>query len=81
MGAGFDTEKVHYNVELNRMLNLLSHDQLFVTPWTVAHQAPLYMGILQTKMLEWVAMPPPGDLPSPGMEPRSLTLQADYFTV
>ena len=28
-----------------------------VTPWTVAHRAPLSMGTLQTGMLEWVAMP------------------------
>ena len=27
------------------------------TPWTAAHQAPLFMGILQTRILEWVAMP------------------------
>ena len=30
---------------------------LFVTPWTVARQAPLSMGILQAIILEWVAMP------------------------
>ena len=30
--------------------------QLFVTPWTVARQAPLSMGILQARILEWVAM-------------------------
>ena len=29
----------------------------FVTPWTVAHQAPLSMGILQARILEWVVMP------------------------
>ena len=29
---------------------------LFVTPWTVAHQAPRSMGILQARILEWVAM-------------------------
>ena len=29
----------------------------FVTPWTVAHQAPLSMGILQARILEWVSMP------------------------
>ena len=34
----------------------LSRAQLFVTPWTVAHQAPLSIGILQTRILEWVAM-------------------------
>ena len=33
----------------------LSHVRLFVTPWTVAHQAPLFMGILQARILEWIA--------------------------
>ena len=35
----------------------LSHVQLFVTPWTVAQQAPLAMGIFQARMLLWVAVP------------------------
>ena len=35
---------------------LLSHVWLFVTPWTVACQAPLSMGIFQARLLEWVAM-------------------------
>ena len=35
----------------------LSHVWLFAAPWTVAHQAPLSMGILQARILEWVAMP------------------------
>jgi len=26
------------------------------TPWTAAHQAPLSMGLLQARILEWVAM-------------------------
>ena len=34
---------------------VLSHVQLFVIPWTVANQAPLSMGILQARILEWVA--------------------------
>ena len=34
-------------------------------------------GIFQTKILEWVAFLSPGDLPNPGVEPRSLALQAD----
>ena len=33
-------------------------------------------GILQARILEWVAFPFPGDLPNPGIEPRSPTLQA-----
>ena len=35
----------------------LSHIWLFAIPWTVAHQAPLSIGILQARTLEWVAMP------------------------
>ena len=50
---------------------LLSHVQLFPTPWTVVH------GILQARILEWVPFPSPGDLPNPGLEPRSPALQAD----
>ena len=34
-----------------------SHVPLFVTPWTVARRAPLPMGILQARILEWGAMP------------------------
>ena len=34
----------------------LSQVRLFATPWTVARQAPLSMGILQARVLEWVAM-------------------------
>jgi len=40
-----------------------------VTPWTVACQAPLSMGILQARILEWVAMPSSRDLFNPGIEP------------
>ena len=36
---------------------LLSRVWLFVTPWTVTHQAPLSLGSLQGRILEWVAMP------------------------
>ena len=34
-----------------------SHVQLFVTPWTATCQAPLSVGILQVRILEWVTMP------------------------
>ena len=39
------------------MCAVLSHVQLFATPWSVARQAPLSMGILQVGILEWVAIP------------------------
>ena len=34
-------------------------------------------GILQATILKWIAIPSPGDLPNPGIEPRSPALQAD----
>ena len=37
-------------------------------------------GILQARILEWIAMPPPEDLPDPGIEPTSLTLAGRFFT-
>ena len=49
--------------------HLLSLVQLFATPWTVAHQAPLFMGILQARIMEW-------DLPNPGIKPTSLASPA-----
>ena len=61
---------------------MLRRVQLFATQWTGDHQAPLSMGILQARILEWIAMPslpcpPPGDLPNPGIKLRSLALQVD----
>ena len=39
------------------MLCLVTQLYLTLTPWTAAHQASLSMGILQARILEWVAMP------------------------
>ena len=39
------------------VLNLFSHVWLFVPPWTLACQTPLSLGVLQARILEWVAMP------------------------
>ena len=52
--------------------------QLCPTLWTVAHQAPLSMGILQARILE-CPCPLLGDLSNPGIKPWSPTLQADFF--
>ena len=38
------------------MLSHFNHVQVFVTLWTVAYQAPQSMGILQARILEWVAI-------------------------
>ena len=47
------------------------------TRWTVAHQAPLSVGF--SRQEDWSGLPftSPGDLPNPGMEPRSPALQAN----
>ena len=37
-------------------------------------------GLLQARTLEWLPCPPSGDIPDPGIEPRSPTLQADIMT-
>ena len=55
----------------------LSCFQFFVVLWTTASQGPLFMGILQARILELVALPYSSDLPNPGIEPRFPTLQAD----
>ena len=54
--------------------------QLFATPWTVAHQAPLSMGFSRQEYWSGLPFPSPGDLPDPGIEPRSPALQADSLT-
>ena len=41
-------------------------------PVDCSPQAPLSVGILQPRILEWVATPPPGDLPDAGIKPMSL---------
>ena len=47
-----------------------------VPPWTVAHQAPLSMGFSRQEYWSRQLFPSPGDLPNPGIELRSLALQA-----
>ena len=47
---------------------MLSHVQLFVTPWTVARQAPLSMGFFRTKYWSEMTFPSAGDLPDLGIE-------------
>ena len=47
------------------------------TPWTVACQAPLSMGLSRQEYWNGLPFPSPGDLPNPGIKPRSPALQAD----
>ena len=48
-----------------------------VTPWTEAHQAPLSMGFPREEYYSGLPFPSLGELPNPGIEPRSPALQVD----
>ena len=47
----------------------------FVTPWTVAHQAPLSMGFSRQECWSGLPFPSPGDLLDPRIQPTSPALQ------
>ena len=51
-----------------------------VTPWTVAHQAPLSMEFSKQEYWSGLPFPFPGDLPNPGIEPMSPALAGGFFT-
>ena len=64
------------------MLNHFSRVRLCVTPWTVAHQAPLCLGFSRQECWSGLPRPPPGGLPDPGVEPAPLmspALAAGFF--
>ena len=60
-------------------MKCLSCVRLFVTPWTIAHQAPLSMEFSRQEYWSGLPFPSPGDLPYPGLKPRSPALQADTW--
>ena len=48
-----------------------------VSPWSIAHQAPLSMEFSRQEYWSGLPFPAPGDLPNPGIEPRSPSLQSN----
>ena len=58
---------------------MVNHIWLFVTPWTIACQAPLSMGFSRKEYCSGLPFLSPGDLPNPWMEPGSPALQVDSF--
>ena len=62
------------------VIQLISCVQLFVTPWTVVHQNPLSMGFFRQGNWSGLPFSSPGDLPGPGIEPRSPALAGKFFT-
>ena len=63
--------------KVNVKVKSLSCVQLFASSWTVAYQSPQSMEFSRQEYWSGLPFPSPGDLPNPGIEPRSPTLQAD----
>ena len=66
------------------MLNHSCSVKLFVTPQTIARQAPLSTGFSRQEYWSGLPCPPPEDLPNQGIEPMSLTspaLASEFFTI
>ena len=81
--AAFLVESVFVVDSLKVKAKLLSRVQLFVTPWTVACQAPPSMGLFRQEYWSGLPCPPPGNQPDPGIKPVSLTssaLAGGFFT-
>ena len=55
---------------------MLNHVWLLVTPWTVAGQAPLFMGFSRQKYWSGLPFPPPGDLPDNSIKNGKVILKS-----
>ena len=64
--------QVSSSAHVHYVLSRLSRVRLFLTPWTVACQAPLSMGFSRQESWRGLPCPSPGDLPDPGIQPTSL---------
>ena len=60
---------------------MLSGVQLFSTPWTAAGQAPLSMGLLQARILEWVAIPSSRRSSQPSDWTQVSCIAGRFFTI
>ena len=64
-------------LETPKISHCLQMTWLFAIPWTIVYQASLSMGFSRQEYWSGLPFPSPGDLPNPGIEPGSPTLQAD----
>ena len=69
-----------YTPKVKVKVKSLSCVLLFVTSWTVAYQASVSMEFSRQEYWSGLPFPSPGDLPDPGIEPRSPALEADALT-
>ena len=73
LGMGVGAGKVRKKVKVKS----LSHVRLFAIPWSVVYQASLSMGFSRQEYWNGLPFPSLGNLPDPGIDPRSPALQAD----
>ena len=70
-----------YNVHETKVIKIIKMSMLVVpdsvTPWIEAHQTLLSMGFSRQEYWSGLPLPSPGDLPHPGIEPRTPALQID----
>ena len=69
-----------HKVKVKVKVKSLSCVRLFVTPWTVAYQAPPSVGFSRQEYWSGLPFPSPGDLPHQGIKPGSPILQTDALT-
>ena len=78
--TAFNFREFNKHTKLKWCVYVLSHVLLFVTPWAVAHQAPLPVGFSRQEHWGRLPFPSPGDLPDLGIEPASPALAGGFFT-
>ena len=76
---GADCGSVH-ELLIAKCVKSLSCVQIFVTPWTVVHQALLSMEFSRQKYWSGLPFPSPGDLSDLGIEPGSPAFQAELLS-
>ena len=70
----------HTHTHIFIVVHSLSHVQLFVTSWTVAHQAPLSMWFSRQEYWSGLPFPSSENLPDPGIKLKSPALASVFFT-
>ena len=78
--AGSPPWDMHCSREVRAESQPLCHVQLFMTPWTMAHQAPLFVGFFMQENWSGLRFPPPGNLTGPGIEPASSAFVGGFCT-
>ena len=81
LGRGVDeVEKKSSQAKKSLIFQLLSHVQFFVTTWTIAHQAPLFLGLPRQEYWSGLPFLPPGDHPNLGIQLTPPILGGRFFT-